>query len=132
MSETKDAASKLGTFGWFDLTVPNATEVKDFYGAVVGWKVSEVPMGDYSDYMVEAPAKGPVAGVCHARGANASLPPMWILYVYVADLEASLAATQNRGGELVSGPHSYGDKGKYAVIRDPAGACLALYQELGG
>lgn len=130
MSEKSETPSKLGTFGWFDLTVPDAAGLKDFYGAVVGWKVSEVPMGDYADYTLEAPAKGPVAGLCHARGANASLPPMWILYVYVADLEASLGECRSRGGALVSGPHSYGAKGKYAVIRDPAGACIALYQEL--
>ena len=36
MSDSKK--SIYGTIGWFDLTVPNATEVKDFYAKVTEWK----------------------------------------------------------------------------------------------
>jgi predicted enzyme related to lactoylglutathione lyase len=125
MSAEKNA-NRLGTIGWFDLTVPNAVEVKDFYSAVVGWTAAETPMGDYADFTMAGPG-GPVSGICHARGANAKLPPMWLIYLYVADLDASLAACKERGGELISGPSSYGDA-RYAVIRDPAGACCALFQ----
>lgn len=129
MSAVDDVASKLGTIGWFDLTVPDAVAVKDFYSAVVGWSASETPMGDYADFTMAGPA-GPVSGICHARGANAKLPPMWLIYLYVADLDASLAACRELGGELISGPSSYADS-RYAVIRDPAGACCALFQSAG-
>ena len=30
-----------------------------------------------------------VAGVCHARGANANIPPVWLVYFTVADLAAA-------------------------------------------
>jgi hypothetical protein len=36
---------RVGTVGWFDLTVADADRVRDFYKAVVGWTTSAVPMG---------------------------------------------------------------------------------------
>lgn len=128
MSDEDRKTQKLGTIGWLDITVPEAGPLKDFYTAVVGWKATETPMPGYTDYTLEAPAKGPVAGICHARGNNANLPPVWLVYLYVADLDASLEACRAGGGELLSGPTSYGTAGRFAVIRDPAGACCALYQ----
>ncbi len=76
MSET--SKPEVGAIGWADLTVENAEQVRDFYRDVVGWKVTELSMGDYSGYCMNATAGGKtVAGVCHARGTNADLPPQW-------------------------------------------------------
>ena len=48
----------VGLIGWFDLTVPNAGKVKDFYAKVVGWKPEPVSMGDYDDYNMNQPLTG--------------------------------------------------------------------------
>ena len=39
-----------GTIAWWDLTVPDAALVRDFYSAVAGWEAEPVDMGDYSDF----------------------------------------------------------------------------------
>ncbi len=123
-----EQASPPGSISWTDLTVENADVVRDFYRAVVGWKVSEVDMGGYSDYAMVRPGDGAaVAGVCHARGGNADLPPVWLIYVTVPDLDASIAACVARGGTVIKPPFPLGEA-RAAVIRDPAGAALALYQ----
>ena len=86
-------------------------------------------MGDYSDFTMMPPGgEGPVAGICHAKGVNADFPPVWLIYIVVEDLEKSLAACKEGGGELLVGPKSMGTGLAYAVIRDPAGAVAALYQ----
>lgn len=122
----------IGTVGWFDLTVPNADAVRDFYRAVVGWGVQECEMGGYSDYVMTLPGNGKgVSGVCWARGANTGLPPVWLMYVTVADIDASIASVQERGGKVLVGPKNMGEA-RYCVIQDPAGACLALYQPAPG
>ena len=73
-----------------------------------------------------APDTGePVAGVCHARGANANLPPQWIVYVTVADVEASARRAAELGGAVLDGPRQM-DGRDFCVIRDPAGAVLGL------
>lgn len=117
----------MGRVGWIDLTIDDASGVRDFYAKVAGWKPSEVSMGDYADFSMLDSEDVPAAGVCHARGGNAGMPPVWIIYVYVPDLDASLAACRAGGGEVVLGPKSMG-KARYAVIRDPAGAAMGLFQ----
>ncbi len=118
-----------GSLGWADLTVPNAETVQAFYGEVVGWRVKSVSMGGYDDYVMESAAQpGPVAGVCHAVGENAELPPYWLIYFTVTDLDRSIEACRRRGGTVVSGPRSCGEMGRFCVIKDPAGAYAALLQ----
>lgn len=118
-----------GAIAWTDLTVPDAERIRDFYARVVGWVPEPVAMGDYSDFNMTVPPAGvPVAGICHARGVNAGLPPVWMVYLVVEDLEDSLAGVREGGGEVLAGPKSMGPGSAYAVIRDPAGAVAALYQ----
>ncbi len=123
------SSGNVGQIGWIDLTVPGAESVRDFYREVVGWTSSDVDMGGYSDFCVHSgEGEPPVAGICEARGANAALPPQWIVYITVADLDGSVAKCLELGGQVLHGPRSYGEQGRFCVIRDPAGAVCALYQ----
>lgn len=125
MSEFKP---EVGTVGWIDLTVDDAPAVRDFYAAVCGWEATPVPMGGYDDYCLGPPDAGaPAAGVCHKRGGNASQPGGWMIYIVVADLDASLKAVEAGGGRIEVPVREMGEA-RYAVIRDPAGAVCALYQ----
>jgi predicted enzyme related to lactoylglutathione lyase len=118
-----------GTIGWADLTVPAAEATRDFYAAVVGWQAQALDMGGYSDFIMNAPGTGAaVAGVCHARGGNAAIPAVWLIYITVSDLDTSLAECSARGGEVVVAPRTASGAARFAVIRDPAGAIAALYQ----
>lgn len=120
----------IGSFAWADLTVEKAPEIRDFYAAVVGFTFTEIPMSGYNDYCMNSPDDGQTkSGICHARGGNAELPPMWLIYFYVKDLDVSLEKLKELGGEVLAGPKSYGGNSRYAVIKDPAGACCALFQE---
>lgn len=123
------SANLIGTIGWIDLSVPAAGPLRDFYSAVTGWKTSEVDMGGYSDYCMNTPAEGSaVAGICHARGPNEGLPSQWLIYITVADVEASAAEAQKRGGKLLRPVKDMGSHGRFCVIQDPAGAVAGLYQ----
>ncbi len=119
----------LGKVGWIDLTVDDAEGVRDFYAQVVGWNAAPVEMGDYNDFNMTARDGQPAVGICHRRGSNADQPPGWMIYIFVADLDASLARCTELGGEILSGPR--GSHGKFAVIRDPAGATCALFEQTG-
>lgn len=123
---------ETGSVGWIDLTVDDAEEIRDFYAGVVGWQIEAVDMGGYSDFTMATPESGTaMAGVCHARGTNAGLPPAWMIYITVADLDASLAACREHGGEVIAGPKEMPGQGRYAHIRDPAGAVAALFEPAG-
>ena len=119
-----DSQPKLGTIAWVDLTVADAPKIRDFYKKVIGWEPSPVKMGDYDDYNMVSPAtEKPAAGICHARGENAKIPPQWMVYIPVKDLEASIKSAEKSGGSVVA------RLGKtMCIIRDPAGALMGLMQ----
>ncbi len=118
----------FGTMEWHDLTVDDADRVRDFYQAVVGWTLAPVSMGEYNDYGMMLPGSNDAAGgICHRRGGNADIPSQWLIYIRVADLEASLAICRDKGGKLISGPKHMGEDMRYCVIQDPADAICALF-----
>lgn len=115
-----------GKIGWLDLTVDQAESIRDFYQQVVGWKSEDVSMGDYSDFNMTSNGEA-VAGICHARGANANQPAQWMVYITVADLDQSTATCIEMGGQILVPAREAGG-GRFAVIQDPAGACMALWE----
>lgn len=126
MSNTRDWTP--GEILWQDLTITNAIEVREFYREVVGWDCIPEDMGGYEDYhMIAPPKRNSVAGICHARGENADLPPVWLIYIVVENVEKSVQLCKEHGGEVLVEPRKMG-MGKICVIRDPAGAICALYR----
>lgn len=121
MSDTNN-----GKIVWIDLTVPNADRLRDFYSEVVGWQPQPVDMGDYSDYGMLSGDEA-VAGVCYARGPNANMPPVWMVYIQVESVAQCVEQCVALGGDVLDGPRMMGDS-NFAVIRDPAGAICGLIE----
>ena len=122
----------MGRIAWLELTVPDAATTKGFYHQVVGCTWQEVEMKDgtvsYRDYQMLAEDGTPAAGICHARGVNAQLPPVWLIYLPVGDLTESIRLADEEGGQVLKTVTDDDGKCSYAVIQDPAGVYLALVQ----
>ncbi|MEL6527473.1 MAG: VOC family protein [Chloroflexota bacterium] len=118
---------KVGSIGWVDLTVDDADGIRDFYKAVVGWEAKPHAMGEYNDYDISNADGEVVTGICHKRGINADIPSQWMIYIVVADVDASVKTVIEQGGEVVSPAKQMGD-GKVVIIKDPAGAVCALME----
>lgn len=120
----------VGRIAWLDLTVPEAAATRDFYREVVGWSVEDVEMEDageaYADYNMLGADGHPAAGVCHARGVNSDLPPVWMIYLPVGDLAESLRRVEAGGGKIIRATPGEDGEFAYAAIQDPVGVCLAL------
>jgi len=125
-----EASVPVGRIGWLDLTVPDADTTRDFYRAVVGWVVRPVEMDDagdrYADYEMLRDDGTAAAGVCHARGMNAEIPPVWTLYLNVGDLAESLRRVEAEGGTIVRATKGSDGEYQWAAIQDPVGVYLAL------
>jgi uncharacterized protein len=124
------AAASVGRIAWLDLTVPDASATRDFYREVVGWSVQDVAMADddaqYADYAMVSEDGSGVAGVCHARGMNADLPPVWMLYLPVGDLAESLRRVEEEGGTVIKAAQDEHGAYVYAAVQDPVGVFFAL------
>lgn len=117
----------FGTAAWRDLTVENADDLRDFYTAVAGWTAIPVSMGDYDDYDMRDQSGRSVAGICHAKGSNAKMPPQWLVYVMVEDTKLAAQTALEKGGQILDGPRDMGG-GRMCVVKDPAGAVIALFE----
>lgn len=121
---------EFGQFFWSDLTVPDATSLKDFYAEVAGWQVQEVAMNDngekYNDFAMMINNDTPVSGVCNQRGVNKNIPPQWIMYINVENVSESLNKALNLGGTLLLESKKADGSYNFVIIQDPAGAVFGL------
>lgn len=115
----------MGSIVWRYLTVPNAEEVKNFYCEVVGWTASLHPGCD--DFNIHQADGEVMAGVCYAKGSNANIPPQWLVYVTVENVEEAAAKCIELGGKILDGPRKMGNH-HFCVIEDPAGAVMGLIE----
>lgn len=82
-------------------------------------------MRDYEDYVMVTDAGFPAGGICHARGVNASLPPVWLIYFTVPDVAEAVERCRGAGGKVLF-VSNLDVLGGYAIIQDPAGAVCAI------
>jgi predicted enzyme related to lactoylglutathione lyase len=116
-----------GTFCWVDLATTDTGAAKGFYTAVFGWTAADLPTDLGPPYTIfSLDAKG-VCGM-YPLGPEQGEHPFWLSYVCVADLDATVAAAQALGGEVAMPPMDVMEEGRLAVIRDPTGAHLGLWQ----
>lgn len=131
-SASHDADAPLGCIAWFDLTVSDASSILDFYRQAIGWSAQDVDMEEagerYADYNMLGDDDKPAAGICHARGANQGLPPVWMMYLPVDDLAESLRLVREEGGKVIKETKGSSGAYTYAVIEDPVGVILTLAQ----
>lgn len=111
-----------GRVGWLDLAVPDAIATRDFYCKVIGWTSVPTSMGGYEDFSGVAPDGTTVAGMCHARGDNAAIPPGWLPYFMVTDRDTAVASALALGAEQVF------TAGSVSILRDPDGVPFALFE----
>jgi len=122
---------EVGSITWFDLTVPDADKLKDFYSTVIGWKAVPFPMDDYNDYNMNSPENEKTnAGICHRRDGNANLPSQWMIYITVKNIYKSAKLCKENGGKVLSEPKEMSGYGKFCVIEDPAGAVCTLFEPI--
>lgn len=119
-----------GTFCWVELDTTDPAGAKRFYGELLGWSAVDVPVGEgmtYTLLKLRGLDAGALYGMPDAERAQ-GVPPHWNSYVAVADADASAAKARALGGTLLMEPFDVADVGRMAVVRDPQGAVLAVWQ----
>src|SRR5688572_10975927 len=112
-----------GRFVWHELMTPDTSGAHAFYSKVLGWKTQGFEHDP--SYQMFAAGSGPIGGSV----AQASGSPHWLHYVGTPDIEATVQAAKSRGGSVTKEVTSIpGGAGKYAVLADPQGAAIAVYQ----
>jgi predicted enzyme related to lactoylglutathione lyase len=119
-----------GTFSWTDLGTTDADGAKAFYSELFGWQAEDMPAGDGQVYTMLKIGEDPVAALYEqsADMRERGVPPNWLSYVTVADVEATAARARELGGTVHMEPFDVLTAGRMTLIQDPAGAMLAAWQ----
>jgi predicted enzyme related to lactoylglutathione lyase len=112
-----------GTFAWIDLRTKDPADAKRFYAALFGWTYTDWD----ATYSVAALDGDAVAGL----KPQAEAPSFWLNYLAVENADAVAAKTRELGGTVHAEPFD-NEAGRMAVIADPTGARLALWQSREG
>jgi uncharacterized protein len=118
-----------GTFCWADLGTSDAAAAKSFYMAVFGWEAVDAEAGEAGVYTTFKLEGQDVAALYEiGEEDRAALTPHWSSYVSVADVDALAGRVRELGGEVLAEPFDVEQAGRMAVVRDPTGALLHLWQ----
>jgi uncharacterized protein len=114
-----------GVPSWVDVSSPDIPKTRAFYADLFGWDVPEGPpeAGGYSIALLREKA---IAGIGPQMSPEA--PPAWMTYVNVDDADAAAARVGPPGGKVLVAPMDVLDVGRLAVLADPAGAVLGIWQ----
>jgi predicted enzyme related to lactoylglutathione lyase len=126
MSEVTEHAP--GTPSWVDLATTDADAAEAFYTALFGW-TSEDQGEEAGHYRVLRKGGRDVAAL-YAMGPDHG-PSCWNTYVTVADVDAAVERVDPAGGMVIAPPFDVLEVGRMAVVSDPAGAIVALWQPAG-
>ncbi|MBA3913607.1 MAG: VOC family protein [Acidobacteriales bacterium] len=121
---------KNGSFCWIELATSDQEAAKQFYTALFGWSYRDSPMGPDEVYTMFQLADGNV-GATYTLGKDlraAGVPPHWMLYVAVEDADRSAQRAKDAGGQLMCEPFDVMSYGRMAVIKDPTGAVISIWQ----
>lgn len=119
-----------GTFSSVDLATSDADAAKSFYGGLFGWKSEDMDGagGTYTIFRLDGKH---VAGCFEGADRDAGDPPHWSSYVTVEDVDASVARATELGGSVLMQAQDVAQIGRMAMIADPTGAAVALWEPRG-
>jgi predicted enzyme related to lactoylglutathione lyase len=122
VSDHEHSAFRPGGVSYLRVPAPDPQASADFYEAVFGWNVRR----DREDPAFED-GTGHVIGHFrseHAVAGEGGVRP----YVFVENLDATLAKATANGAEVVTEPYAEGDLW-VALIRDPGGNVVGVWQQ---
>lgn len=116
---------------WFELSTDKGKlpEAEAFYARVLGWSFANSGMSGMS-YHLASHGGDMIAGVMEMPDDVVGMPPAWMIYLEVDDIDASAARISSLGGMIFREPADVPGTGRFAIAADPQGAAFGLLQTL--
>lgn len=117
-----------GRFAWHELATTDPAAAAAFYSAVTSWTTRPSEFSDtYTLLTKDRTIEGGVEAIERHPVPGAD-KPHWMPYVCVYDVDACARQAKTLGGRLCIGPREVPNVGGWAVIADPQGALIGLYE----
>jgi predicted enzyme related to lactoylglutathione lyase len=118
-----------GALTWTELATRDTEAAKKFYTSLFGWK-EKTSTGGGMTYTEFSVGDAPFAGMMemNAQMVGMGVPPNWLTYFQVADVDVSANKAKTLGATLTVPPMDIPNTGRFSVIQDPQGAVFAIYK----
>lgn len=121
----------LGTPTWIDIKTTDLAATQTLCEKLFGWSFEDSGE-EYGHYQMIRRDDQLVAGGMDTSAMSGPdgkpMPSAWTVYLAVDDIDARLALAEQHGGHVVVPAGDVGDAGRFAVITDPTGAVVGLWQ----
>lgn len=123
---SRSSSNRPAPFIWYELMTTDPDAAAEFYGSVVGWKItghSDPGAGGGVDYrMIGRDDGGHAGGVLglSPEMTEGGARPCWLGYLHTADVDATVSAIEADGGKTIM-PANDLPVGRIAMVADPGG-----------
>ena len=126
-----------GEFLWNELMTRDDERAMGFFEALLGWTHKDWPLGPEAGggfYRLMTKGEKSVAGIMKMNAPQfpAGIPPHWMSYIAVDDVDARWAHALQLGAAPIHPPNDIPEVGRFCIIADPSGGAIALMTPLGG
>jgi predicted enzyme related to lactoylglutathione lyase len=118
-------------FFWYDVMTTDTKAARNFYCDVVGWGAQDSPAPGMEYTVFNVNGQG-VAGLLPIPedARRAGVPPMWMGYIAVDDVDEAARRLEREGGKVHRPPSDVPDVIRFAVVADPQGAGFIIAKGL--
>lgn len=113
---------------WIELFTADTEAAVAFYGGLFGWTATD-PSPEFGGYRMFLRDGLPLAGLMHNDG-SAGGPSAWSTYLSSNDAAATVERARAAGATVVAEAMTVGDLGRMAVLVDPAGAMVGVWEAI--
>jgi predicted enzyme related to lactoylglutathione lyase len=119
-----------GQFGWVDLMSSDVEASRAFYAALFGWTSVDMatPMGPVYTNFYRSGKRVAGMGPQPPEMAAAGVPSQWNSYVIVDSVDDVTKGVEAAGGSVVMPAMDVMTEGRLAMVADPTGAVVGLWQ----
>jgi predicted enzyme related to lactoylglutathione lyase len=120
--------SMQGRLLWHELLTSDPEAAQRFYKPLIGWETSvfEQTGEPYTMWTYEEQPMGGVMAL-PAEAAQMGVPPHWLLYVGVDDVDATVEQAKRLGGRALRDSFDVPTVGRIGILADPQGAVFAIF-----
>jgi uncharacterized protein len=121
---------KTGSFCWLELGTTDRKAAQNFYSKLFGWTAEEMPMGPDMTYTIFRLGGKDVCGAYQLMKdqLDAHVPPHWMIYIKTDSADKSAARAVQLGARQIVAPMDIPNVGRFAVLQDPTGAHISVFQ----
>lgn len=122
------SAVPVGDTSWHELWTTDTAAAYEFYTKLFGWRSA----GEFSDpaigvYRMFGLGEADLGGIAQLTKEMEGVPPNWLPYFHVDDLEGAIERVKANGGKILVGPMEVPGGDRIAQCFDAGGGAFALH-----